>query len=81
MISLALEGEGNHKAYRMAILRNGNFIWKGTGLKPDSHNSLSVGFNSTFFREGDYLLRVEGVAEDNSTRVVGEYSIRVLKTP
>ena len=82
VISVALEGEGGHKAYRMTILDDHNrLIWKGGGLKPDPHNSLSVEFNSTFFRDGDYLLTVEGVAGDGSTSSVGKYSFRVLKNP
>jgi len=82
VISVALEGEGSHKAYSMTILGDHSRpIWKESGLKPDRYNSLSIGFNSTFFRDGDYLLTVEGVAGDGSTSVVGKYSFRVLKTP
>lgn len=82
VISVALEGEGSHRAYSMTILGDHNRpIWKGSGLKPDRYNSLSVGFNSTFFRDGDYTLTVEGVAGDGSTSVVGKYFFRVVKTP
>jgi hypothetical protein len=81
VISLALEGDGGYKDYRVTILRDhGQLIWKGRGFKPDRYNSLSVGFNSTFFRDGNYLLTVEGVAGDGNASVVGKYSFRVLKT-
>lgn len=81
VISVPLEGEGSYKSYGMTIRGDHSRpIWKGGGLKPDRYNSLSVGFNSTFFRAGDYLLTVDGVAEDGSTSVVGKYSFRVLNT-
>jgi hypothetical protein len=56
-------------------------VWKGRGIKPNRYSSVSVGFNSTLFRSGDYLLTVEGVAGDGSTSVLGKYSFRVRKTP
>lgn len=80
VISVALEGEGGHNAYRWTIRDGRNrLIWKGSGLKPNRHNLLSVEFNSTFFRDGDYLLTVEGVAGNGNASVVGKYSFRVLK--
>jgi hypothetical protein len=82
LISVQLEGEEGYKAYGMRIRGSHNrSIWKRSGLEPDADNSLSVEFNSTFFRDGDYRLTVEGVAADGSTSVVGTYSFRVLKTP
>jgi hypothetical protein len=82
VISLTLEGERADRDYLMTILGSRNqVIWKGRGIRPNRHNSVSVGFNSTLFRSGDYLLTVEGVAGDGSTSVVGKYSFRVRKTP
>lgn len=82
LISLTLEGEGGYKDYRMTIRGDhGQSIWKRRGFKPNQYDSLAAGFNSTFFRDGDYLLTVEGVAGDGSTSVVGKYSFRVVKTP
>lgn len=81
VISVQLEVEGSYKAYRMTIHEHNQLILTRTGLKPDPYNSLSVLFNSTFFRSGDYLLTVEGVAGDGSTSVVGKYSFRVRKNP
>lgn len=79
VILVKLEGEA-HNAYRMTI-RDGRktLIWQGSGLMPNRYNSLSVGFNSTFFRDGDYILTVEGVAGNGNASVVGNYSFRVLK--
>jgi len=82
VISVPLEGEGGYKTYRTSIVNDRkHLIWKESGLKPDRHDSLSVGFNSTFFRAGDYLLTVEGVAGDGGKSIVGKYSFRVVKTP
>lgn len=81
VISLALEGAGGYKAYRMTILSDGREIWERGGLKPNQYNSLLVGFNSTFFRNGNYVLTVEGIAGDDRTSVVGMYFLRVLKRP
>ena len=82
LISVRLEGEGSHRAYSMTIRDDHNrLIWKRSGLKPDRYNSLSVAFHSRFFRRGDYVLTVEGVAADGTPGVVGQYSFRVKKNP
>lgn len=83
VIFVPLEGERDHKAYRMTILDDRkHLIWKRSGLKPDRDNALSVEFNSTFFRDGDYyFVTVVGVAGDLGESVVGEYSFRLLKDP
>lgn len=81
VLSVQLEEEG-YKTYSMTILGDRNRpVWKGRGLKLDRYNSVSVEFNSTFFRDGHYTLIVYGVAGDGSTKVVSEYSFRVAKTP
>lgn len=80
MISLQLEGEERHPAYRMTILDDHKrTLWKDSGSKPNRYNALLVGFNSTFFRPGVYVLRVEGGAADGSMSTIGEYSFRVRK--
>jgi len=82
VITLTLEGERTYQDYLMTILDSRNqIIWKGRGIKPNRYSSVSVGFNSSLFRSGDYLLTVEGVAGDGSTSVLGKYSFRVRKTP
>ena len=82
VITLTLEGERTYQDYLMTILGSRNqVIWKGRGVRPNRHNAVSVGFNSTLFRSGDYQRTVEGVAGDGSTSVLGKYSFRVRKTP
>jgi hypothetical protein len=82
LILVSLEGEKDHRAYRMTILDDRKrLIWKRNGFKRDRYDSLSAEFNSTFFRQGDYSLTVDGVAGNGRTSVVGTYSFRVVKTP
>jgi hypothetical protein len=78
VILVPLEGEVGYRGYRMTILEDqGREIWKSGGLRPDSHNSLSVGLNSSFFHAGDYVLTVEGVSEGGATRLIAKYRFHV----
>lgn len=82
VISVPLEGEVGYREYRMTISSDLNrTIWKDRGLKPDQYKSLSVQFNSTLFRDGDYLLSLEGISADGRTNVIGKYAFRVSKAP
>lgn len=81
VISLPLEGAGGYKDYRLTILSHGREIWKRRGLKRNQYNSLTASFNSTFFRNGDYVLTVEGIAGDGRASVVGQHFLHVLKRP
>ncbi len=79
LISLSLEGETDYKDYRMTIFDGRNrAIWKRGGFKPNRYNSLSAGFNSRFFRPGDYLLIVEGVTGKGAPAQIGNYPFRVI---
>jgi hypothetical protein len=79
LISLPLEGETNYKDYRITIFDGRNrAIWKRGGNKPNRYNSLSVGFNSRFFRPGDYLLKVEGISGEGTPAQIGNYPFRVI---
>ena len=80
-ILLTLEGETGYRDYRMTIRGSrSQLIWKGSRIKPNHDNSLSVRFNSILFRPGEYSLTVEGIEGDHSTRIVGTYSFRLRKT-
>jgi hypothetical protein len=80
VVSVELEGEKGYKAYRMTILgERGEFIWQASGFTRDRYNSLSVLFDSAFFRAGDYSLTLEGAAADGSTSLIGTYSFRVVR--
>jgi hypothetical protein len=80
LMSVPLEGDTNYKDYRMTIQDNRNrTVWKRGGYKPNRYNSLSIGFNSRFFRPGNYLLVVEGVTKEGALIRVGNYPFRVSK--
>lgn len=82
VLSLPLEGERGYKTYRMTILNSQKLvIWKGRSSAPKHQNALLVLLDSTLFRPGEYSLRLDGVAADGSTSVVGNYSFRVRKAP
>lgn len=81
VIAIPLEGEASHAAYVITVQgSDGRTIWQGRSAKPDRYNSLTVGFDSTFFREGDYVLTVSGVGRNGSASVVGTYPFRVRKS-
>jgi len=80
VITFPLEEEQSYRGYTMTIVDSKKeLIWKGR-VKPRG-NAISMGFNSTRFHPGDYLLTLDGVARNGSISVVGKYSFRVRKTP
>ena len=79
LISIVLEGE-DYVEYRITVLDgSGRIVWKRGGLRRDSHDLLSVGFNSSFFRPGRYLFKVEGISNGGDVRPVGDYPLRIVK--
>jgi hypothetical protein len=82
MILVPLEGETGYGTYTMTIRsENGQSMWSRRGFKPNQYNALSAGFNSAFFRNGNYVLTVEGIARDGNASVIGTYPITVRKSP
>lgn len=80
VITLSLEGDRRYRDYIMTIVDSQKEIRKVRGIKANRDNAISVGFNSTQFHNGYYLLTLDGVAADGSTGVVGTYPFRVRKT-
>jgi len=79
IVTLQLEGETDYRDYRLSIRDSRQqYVWKTGGIKPTRYNSVAVLLKSNRFRAGDYLLTLEGRAADGTTRVVGEYSFRIL---
>jgi hypothetical protein len=81
VMSVALEGEAKYKTYYVTVLADDRPFWEKSGLRPNSFNSLTIGFNSSFFRPGDYLLRVEGIPRSQGSTTIGDYPFRVTKRP
>jgi hypothetical protein len=80
-MSVSLEGETQYKTYRISILTGRQPFWRRGGYKPDRSNSLTIGFNSSFFRPADYELIVEGVLPDQDSSTIGNYPFRIIKQP
>lgn len=81
VITFPVEGERGYRDYTMIIVDGQKkLIWKGS-VKVNRDNAISMGFKSTRFHPGDYLLTLDGVARDGTINVVGKYSFRVRKTP
>jgi hypothetical protein len=80
-MSVSLEGEAQYKTYRIIILAERQPFWRRTGYKPDRYNSLTIGFNSSFFRPADYQLIVEGVLPNQDSSTIGNYPFRIIKQP
>jgi hypothetical protein len=81
VMSVSLEGEAKYKTYRVTILADRRPFWGRSGYKPDRDNSLTLGFNSSFFRPADYLLKIEGVTPTKDSGIIGNYPFRVVKHP
>jgi hypothetical protein len=70
VLSLELDAP-DQDSYRVTLLRGGKEIWRGDGLVPNETDSLSVSLPTTLLSPGDYVVRVEGVAQ---------FTFRVRKT-
>ena len=79
VISLPLEEEAKYNSYRVTILTDRRPLWESTGLKPDRFNALTIGFNSSFFRPGEYSLIVEGLPRKQDSGIIGNYPFRIIK--
>lgn len=81
VMSVPLDGETKYKTYRVTILAGQQYFWGRSGFKPNRFNSLTMFFNSSFFRPGDYLLTVEGVPPEPDSSPIGSYPFSVVKQP
>lgn len=79
-IQVPLEGEVNYTDYRVTILDDhGGRVWRQPGFKPNEHDALSLGLNSSFFKVGNYTLTVEGRDKKEGFKPIGNYPFRVIK--
>lgn len=62
VLSLELDAP-DRDSYRVTLLRGGKEIWRGDGLEPNETDSLSVSLPTALLSPGDYVVRVEGVAQ------------------
>lgn len=82
VIALPLEEKAKHRTYRVTVLKEQRVLWESPNLKPDADNALVIGFNSSFFQPGKYVLKVEGVpTSSGSGSTTANYPFRVNKHP
>ncbi len=62
VLSLELDAP-DQDSYRVTLLRGGKEIWRGSGLEPNEMDTLSVSLPTALLTPGDYMVRVEGVAQ------------------
>jgi len=82
-VVLSLDLNGNDfQSYRATLAHSGDeALWKAGGLTTARSNTLGLTFPSSFFRQGDYFLTLEGQTRQGSYAVAGHYSFRVKIKP
>ena len=79
ILLLELEPDPDLRSYRVAIsTTDGRSIWTKDGLRPNSKNDLTLSFNSSLFKPGDYLLALEGITARKVRTPVATYAFRAL---
>jgi hypothetical protein len=78
VISLPLETKEKYESYRASIVASKKLKWHARGLQPNNYNTFVLGFSSTLFQPGDYLLNLEGVNREQSESVAN-YPFRIIK--
>jgi hypothetical protein len=72
---LELGPEPGLQSYRAAIsTADGRNIWRESDLKPISDNALALGFNSSLFKPGNYLLTLEGFTTQKRYVLTARYT-------
>jgi hypothetical protein len=80
VLSLESEDDPMYAGYRAALqTADGRVVWKQDQLRPNQQGDFAVSFHSTFFRETDYRLLLEGRTPDGQFTPAARYVFRVLK--
>jgi hypothetical protein len=78
ILLLELRPEPGLQSYRVAIsTADGRNIWRESNLKPISDNALALGFNSSLFKPGNYLLTLEGLTTQKRYALTARYTFAV----
>ena len=79
-LSIPVETATAYKGYRATILTSSaKLIWRSNNLHLDRYGALTLGFESSFFQGGDYLVRLEGISKDGSLSTIATYPVRFFK--
>jgi hypothetical protein len=66
-------------SYRASIsTSDGRNIWMESALKPNSDDTLALGFNSSLFKPGAYLLTLERLTAQKRYAPIAKYNFRLL---
>lgn len=71
-------GQVNYDHYRATLLdQNKTVVWQSDGLEPNYQDALTLSLNSAKLAEGNYFVRIEGLAGTERAVRVGEYGFKV----
>jgi len=79
-VALAVDAGNDPRfaSYRVTITGpGGGTVFRQAGLKPNTLETLMVTFPKTFFKPGEYRLRLEGMKTDGGAAEIGGYPFRV----
>jgi hypothetical protein len=78
ILLIELGPEPGLQSYRVAIsTADGRNIWRESNLKPISDNSLALGLNCSLFKQGNYLLTLEGLTTQKRYLLTARYTFAV----
>jgi hypothetical protein len=79
LLSLELGSDFDLQSYRATIFTlEGRKIWSRSGLEPASKNALTLRFNTSLFRQGNYLLTLEGITRQDDHVLAAKYFFRII---
>ncbi len=71
-------GQVDYDRYRATLLdQDKTVVWQSDGLEPNYQDALTLSLNSAKLEEGNYLVKIEGLAGTDDSVRVGEYGFRV----
>lgn len=81
LMALAVDAGNDPRfaSYRVTITQAGSTVFRQAGLKPNALETLMVTFPKTFFKPGEYRLRLEGVKADGGAAEISGYQFRVVR--
>ena len=79
-LSLELEPDPDLQSYRATLQTADNReLWSSSNLRPNSKDTLRLGFNTEIFKPGDYLITLEGLTAQGRYVPAAKYSFRAAK--
>jgi hypothetical protein len=82
ILSVERGDEPEFEDYRATIEDSqGRTLWRKSGIRPATSGTLSLAFDSTFFHEGDFVLRLEALTRGAHYAPAARYLFRVTLRP